>query len=411
MTKLRNFKLPDRLFSQSSAWNQRVDSVPIIEGNDEYLATTHRILGDKGGIWINHDEYTFPIFQMDGTSICDLEIHSYTGDQWPPMMIPWFRNSGDRVFARGIPKFKGSVRASKPDTIDSDGAIILFDPGKLEEYDFWQATTVRGQFGGVEGQKILKAGGVSWFQVDELAPGSQLPVCNANLIGTLPRQSSRATGVPYLAGLLVPEDYERREISHALAFTLPRLRHTVCPQPSDPPDYVYPATNTETNNFTEDSFALAAGMRIRLRNKIVDKTGATIDESKENAKLAPVTRIFFQALREYGAYLVDGGGGFGFSAEDQWTANLDISLEELSSLVLLDIQTTKKMLENEGKTKWQILMEKLNDQLSNEIGTQGQTAIPFAASATQCNFDVIENAAIPDVNWLRRVGQDGFTDC
>jgi hypothetical protein len=415
MARLRTFKLPNQLFASSSAWNQPADHIAVIEGNEKYVAKTFEILDEigAGGIWINHVQFTFPIFRTKDLEIRDREVRSYEGDQWPPLTIPWYRNSAGQIIARGIPLSDGPVRASEPQGANSatDGALILYNPDTCEEYDFWQATTFEAQGGGVEGDAILKAGGISWFHVDESAPGSQLPVSDANFVGTLPRGSGRATGVPYLAGLLVPEDFERGVVSHALAFVLPRLRHTICAQLGDPPDYVYPATNTETKNFTREPFSLAAGMRIRLREQIVDKTGATIDESELNTDLAPVTRMFFRALREYGAYLVDGGGGFAFGAEDQWTANLNLSLEELSDLVLLDVPTITELLEKDCKTKWQILMEKLNDQLSWQLGANGPSAIPFAASTTTGNFDIVENATVPNVNWLRRVDHVGFADC
>jgi hypothetical protein len=247
------------------------------------------------------------------------------------------------------------------------------------------------------------AGSVAYFKVD--GPGSQLPVADARAVSTLPRGSCRASGVPYLAGLFVPEDLKGgadAEIKHALVFTLPRSRHIPNSSMDDPPDYVYPATKTETHDFTTNPSALASGERIRLKQEIVDNSGATIDESHYNVKLAPITRIFLRSLREFGAYLVDGGEGFGFSAEDYHTAPLDLSESQIKELIGAEADS-----ELPGdRTKWQVVIDKLNEQLSWELGGDGNHAISFSTKTDDgtvlSNFDAIEDAALPDVNWLRR---------
>jgi hypothetical protein len=282
-----------------------------------------------------------------------------------------------------VPLADGNVRpSSAPKKVEPDGALILFSLVTGEEYDFWQVTTNMGG-GGVEGTGIRKAGQVAWFSVGDQAPGCQLPVCDPRQPGSLPRASSRATGVPYLAGLLVPEDFAIKEqIGHALVFSLPQLRRIPGTSTKIPADFVYPATNTEANNSTPNPFALAAGMRIRLKNKFVDMEGTQCDVSLP--RFAPVTRLFLQALQLFGAYLVDVSKGFGFAAEDIWTAFLDLPNCQLAKLVdepLTDIETALK-----SKTKWNILMTKLTDQVSS---------IPFALGPKQGNFEVVDNARIP----------------
>lgn len=174
--------------------------------------------------------------------------------------------------ARGIPIANTPVRPSDPSDSDSDGAVILFNVDTGEEYDFWQAATINAdsslQGAGKIGEPIVRAGGVAYFRTDSL--GTQLPICDARATTTLPRSSSRASGLPYLAGLLTPEDLENgpeSAISHPLVFILPRLRHIPDATEKDPPDFVYPATNTETFCYIENPNALAAALlqrRLRL---------------------------------------------------------------------------------------------------------------------------------------------------
>ena len=79
---------------------------------------------------------------------------------------------------------------------------------------------------------------------------------------------------------------------------------------------MYPASTTEALAFSRNSHAIRAGERIRLKNNLINWHGEPVDEST----LIPVTRMLLAALREYGAYCVDNGGGFGFYAEDYHTA-------------------------------------------------------------------------------------------
>jgi hypothetical protein len=402
MNRLRTFPIGLPLFAANSAWNQRADQAQVLDDSDQFAATTARILKEESvaSMWVNFETYTFPIFRLKDTGKPgNVEVLSYAGDRFKPTLVPWYETRDGRVFARGIPLPAQAVRPSDPAGVKSDGSLILYSPDTRTAYDIWQATTVHGG-GGSEGS-IVAVGGVSWFRVDQEGPGCQLPVADARLPGTLPRGSSRASGLPYLGGLLLPEDVLQGEVRHALAFTLPQLRHIPEAGPADPPDYIYPATRTETSAFTTDPFALAAGMRIRLRKTVVDETGAAIDESDANPSLAPISKMFFKALREYGAYLVDGSLNFGFAAEDYHTAPLNISPAALAELVLAKTADIKAKLAS-GKTKWQILMEKLDEQLSWELGVE-KAPISYTAADGTSNFDVVEGATIPDVNWQRHV--------
>jgi len=63
--------------------------------------------------------------------------------------------------------------------------------------------------------------------------------------------------------------------------------------------------------------------------------------------------MFLDALREYGAYLVDNAGGFTFYAEDIATAPVNLTSDEINLLIGRPIGTPLPV----GKTKWQVVIE------------------------------------------------------
>jgi len=393
----RDFTLPTPLFAANSAWNQMATGAAVLPESNQQILVTYRVLhGDTTSLhppgtadwypvmWVNHDEYTMPIFRagpgQQSVLICD-----YDGSMWwPSPKFPGNQQEGGPV---PVPAPAGTVRPASPRGTDSDGHLVLYDPDTFTAYDFWQATTRRNAVceswgAGYQGITILEAGAVDFFDVR--GSGTNLDTYS----------SARAVGTPLLAGLILPEDVENRTIAHALAFAIPGLRnlssHPYEPLPSD---YFYPASTTETDYYNTNPNALAAGQRIRLKQSIVDDSGAPIDENQ----LAPITRMFLTALRTYGAYLVDNAGGFIFYAEEIKTAVLHLTDGEVNALIGESPGTPLPA----GKTKWQIVMETLNDELITIPFAYGTLpANPATAQVITANFDVVEPAtrpACPDV--------------
>jgi hypothetical protein len=187
----------------------------------------------------------------------------------------------------------------------------------------------------------------------------------------------------------VPEDVERGVISHALAFAIPGPRNTSAdPSTPLPSDYFYPASTTETNYYNTNPHALAAGQRIRLKTTLVNADGNPITDEKQ---FSQITRMFLAALRTYGAYLVDGAGGFAFYAEDIHTAALHLTDNEVNALLSQPSGTPLPS----GKTKWQIVIEKLNEELEQipiAYGPWQESQNPAEATIELSNFEVVEPA-------------------
>ena len=382
---LRDFSFDLPLFSPDSAWNQRADDAAVLDESDEQMLSLYRVLlGDISTLegydepatdWPYMDvgmyEYTVPISRVgDGSQdvfICEDE--GVIGWAHPKFGI---ETEGGPVT---VPAPAGVVRPAGPESSDADAWLVLYDPDSFTAYDYFAARPFRddecmGFAGGQVGNEILQAGVVDFF--DLRGPG-------ANPDGYY---SARAVGTPLLAGLILPEDIESGEIGHALSFAIPGPRNTAR-DPFEPKaaDYFYPASTTETDFYNTDPSALASGQRIRLKQSIVDEEGQVIDESE----FSPITQMYLDALRNYGAYLVDNAGGFTFYAEDVHTALLHLSDDEVNALIGEPAGTPIP----DGMTKWQVVMEKLNEEI---------TWIPFAVSPGDGETDP-ESAEIEVANF------------
>ncbi|NOZ49110.1 MAG: DUF362 domain-containing protein [Chloroflexi bacterium] len=389
----RDFTLPVPLFAPDSAWNQTAGGATVLSENDQQVLATYRLLhGDTTWLvpsgpadwypvmWVNHDEYTIPIFRA-GSGQQNVLICDYEGNmEWPSPKFGIDQLGGPVP----VPAPAGTVRPAIPQGTDSDGHLVLYHPGTFMTYDFWQATTQRSaqcasRGAGYTGTTILEAGAVEFFDVR----GSGANVDTYS--------SARATGPPLLAGLILPEDVESGTIAHALAFAIPGPRN-LSSDPSEPlsSDYFYPASTTETDFYSTNPHALAAGQRIRLKQSIVDDAGNSVNE----ARLAPITRMFLAALRTYGAYLVDNAGGFAFYAEDITTADLHLTDDQVNALIGQAPGTPLPP----GKTQWQIVMEALDGELVSipfAYGPWPNGQDPATAQITTANFEVVEPATQP----------------
>jgi hypothetical protein len=391
---MRDFTLPLPLFAPDSAWNQTATDAAVLPDSDQQILVLYRVLrgdttdlfppGPPSTTWpfmdVGYDDYSTPIFPA-GTGQQSVLICDYEGNMWYVSPKWSVDQLGGPV---SVPAPAGTVRPSGPQDTQSDGLLVIYDADTFTEYDFWQATTVRdgecsSRGGGLEGTTIFEAGFAEFFDVR--GPGSNLDTFS----------SASASGVPLLAGLIVPEDIERGAIQHALAFAVPGMRNLSADR-FEPlaSNYMYPASTTESDFINTNPNALAGGQRIRLKQSIVDDSGNPIDESEA----APITRMYLEALRTYGAYLRDNAGGFSFYAEDYHTANLRLSDDEVNALIGEPPGTPLPA----GKTKWQIVLEKLNEQLefipiAYGPWTEGQD--PATATIGVSNFEVVEPATLP----------------
>ncbi|MCD4722734.1 MAG: hypothetical protein K8S13_23185 [Desulfobacula sp.] len=389
--QLRNFSFSLPLFSSASPWNQKIINATVVTKNDQQILTLYQVLrGDTTGFhpvtttpvttWpfidINYNAYSVSIFAM-GSSVQNVIVKDYKGNaSGNTSKLPTGQNGMIQV-----PTSAGNIRPAGPQDTGADGHLVLFDTQTGQAYDFWQATTAQDMSGnnlggGQTGAAILAMGAVDYFDTNGTG-------VNADGIS-----SARATGVPLLAGLILPEDIESGSINHALGFAIPFPRNLNTADPFTPlsSDYFSPASTTETDYYSTNPNALAAGQRIRLKQTIVNENGQTIAESG----VSPIMLMFLTALRTYGGIVVDNAGGFSFYAEDIHTGNLQLTDDQVNQLIGNTIGTQIPS----NKTKWQLVLETLArelEQIPLAFGpwTSGQD--PATASITTSNYDVVDS--------------------
>jgi len=392
----RDFSFDLPLFAPSSAWNQRADGAAVLPESEAQILSMYRVLlGDFSSLkgydgpatdWPYMDiglyDFTVPIF-LTGDGMQEVWICSDEGIVGWPHPKFGIETEGGPV---NVPAPAAKVRPAGPEDAGADGWLVLYDPETSTSYDYYRASPgydedCYGFMGGLVGEHILQAGVVDFFDIH--GPGANQPGEGG--------YSARAVGTPLLAGLILPEDIESGSIAHALAFAIPGPRNTsLFPENPVESDFFYPASTTETDFYNTDPNALASGQRIRLKQTIVDGEGRLIDESE----LAPITRMYLSALREYGAYLVDNSGGFTFYAEDVHTAVLHLSGDEVNALIGEPPGTPLP----ENKTLWQIVIEKLASDLELipiAVSPGDDEPRPSKAEIDIANFEVVEPATIP----------------
>ncbi len=389
---VRTFQFELPLFSADSAWNQRADLADVLPESDAQIQVLYRVLlGENASIRpsgygiaqpypfmdVTYDEFAVAIgLAGDGEKL--VEVRVYEGDlDWPGGKFEVDEVGGPIT----IPTVAGMVRPAGPQGIESDGHLVLFDQAAGTAYDFWQATTAvdasgNSLGGGVIGSEILAVGAGDFFDIrgDGTNPDGV--------------SSARAVGTALLAGIILPEDVHSGVIAHALGFAIPGPRN-LSPDPGEPLalDYFYPASTTETDFYSVDPMAPAAGQRLRLKDSLVDDEGQPLNESE----LAPITQMFVQAFRDYRAYIVDNGLGFSFTAEDIYTAPFDVADDRLNELLGEPPGTPVP----DGVLQWQLLMERLNSDLERiplAYGPGGTDQDPVTAVISVSNFEFVEPA-------------------
>ena len=402
---VRDFSIPIPLFSAGSAWRQSAASAAVLSNSDEVIKTTYRVLrGDVSDQYppgafsafnwpflvLTFDEWSVSVFRS-GIETESVVLCSYDGIRsWPNEKFPASSALGGPI---DIPKPVGVIRPPGPSDLSADGHTVLFNPDTSVEYDLWQPSTQRGGEcqslgGGLKGSTILEAGFADLFSTTGTG---------VNEKGVF---SARASGIPLLAGLLLPEDIENGVIEHALGFAIPGPRNlSQNPEILEASEYIYPASVTESEFFSLNPNAMVMGQRIRLKQSIRDEEGNLIDE----ANYSPVTRMLLTALREYGAYLVDNAGGFTFAVEDIHSGFLNVTDDQVNALIGADEGASLAA----GKTRWQIVVEKMATELdlipipiASGLLLDGQD--PATAEVEFYNFELIDSdnvTEITDADW------------
>ncbi|MCU0274201.1 MAG: hypothetical protein MUE34_13305, partial [Acidimicrobiales bacterium] len=375
------------------AWVADATTAEVVADSDRQVLATYRVLcGDTTGLYpagrppvpqgpfvaVPFDDDSLPIFAA-GAGRQEVLLCDYRGQRAEPNAKWGVTNPGGPV---EVPACTGTVRPAGPTGFEGDGHLVLVDPTTDTAYDFRQATTERlaecqSRGAGRPGSAILEAGQADF--ADYTAAG-------ANPRGVV---GARPSGIPLLAGAILPEDLESGAIGHALALAIPGPRN-LSPAPSEPlaSDVVYPAAGTDPEGYSTNPDALAAGQRLRLKGSLVNASGLPVNET---SAFAPVTRMVLAALRTHGAYVVGDAPGLTLFTEDVHTAAPALTPEEVNLLVG---QPAGSPLPTD-RTPWQYILERLNQDLAQLPFAHGSCTGTSSVVLT-ANFDVVTPAEDPN---------------
>ncbi len=319
-----------RPFAATSPWNTPVSSLPTdgrsafwiqavkvrrgVQESGNVAVPRPRIVNDP--LFINTRRWTTPVVDEDGgvqTRVVCRQLPPYCGD-------------GNRVTSLLIPPNEDPLP-------QYDGWFTVLNRAQGVAYDLWRARR-----GGPNGEVISYQFMRKW---DLNGPGFQQP----------DTVSARGSGLPLFAGLILPEEIEAGRIDHALAISLPgpaqrkyiqpasstdgvgavnsmpegarlrlkanvRLTFTKCPQVTTRTRQNADGTTTviRTTRYPDGRVVTTTGAS---SDSTTDSTGSTSDTTdattgrlrtprcytdRTNRRAA---RAIFNALRRYGAILVD----------------------------------------------------------------------------------------------------------
>lgn len=293
-----------RLFSDSSPWNARIDGEPVDEDSERMIDQAQYRLGvveDATGVrttqrrvddplYINTEAWTVPVVVGgEPTAVVCRQSQCGDGDDTVTLTIP-----GD---IDPDPRF--------------DGWFTIVDAGNNTAYDLWRA-------------RREDDGSISYHYMKKWAldgPGYQAPGMVA----------ARGSGLPLFGGLIRPGELEAGLIEHALAISVPGPAQG---------SYVQPASSTDGSG---DVDSLPEGARIRLKADVVPerprdpRTGKLIPFTAQQRRLADAIVL---ALRTYGAIVVDRARVPTLYAQRDVTAGL-INGNELQGLTLDDFEVVE----------------------------------------------------------------------
>lgn len=257
------------LYSADSPWNRPIAAdAPVDPDSRHYVRALKGVFGSRT------DKYTFPVYRIDAdTPRRSVSISGYWSD---------VSGGGNTLkVSRGI-EVRLPIPAGADPARGRDAHLVLWDPVSGDEWGLWH---VRRGPGGWQAQN-----GYHY---------------NTRWSGVPPQGFiSRGAGVPYLAGLIFPEELRAGRIGHALALGVN--------YPS--PLHVYPATKSDGRNL--EPTALPMGSRLQLDPKYTEADFRRWGLDRSG-------RVIARALQRYGMILVDGSGHPKLYGEYDGTADWD----------------------------------------------------------------------------------------
>jgi len=256
-----------QLFPPDNPWNQDISNLPVDPNSANFIkgmGPNDVLHPDFGTTWQGRPN-GIPYIVVVGTQ--------------PPVPIS-FRSYGGESDPGPYPVPRNAPIEGGPDS-DSDRHVLVIDRDHWKLYEMFSARPVNN--------------GVSW-----IAGSGAVFDLNSNSLRPAGWTSADAAGLPIFPGLVrYDEVFEQREIKHALRFTVPRTRRA----------YIYPARHYASGD--TDPNLPPMGLRVRLK--------ASFDISKYE----PPIQVILRALKKYGMFVADNGGGWFLSGapDPRWSNN------------------------------------------------------------------------------------------
>jgi hypothetical protein len=244
-----------RFYAPGSPWNTPIRSNAPADADSSLMVSTIVAAAREQGFLIAVRRWSWPVYFADSTTA--LRTVTFTR-RWAPSQS-----------MSGVPIPDGAA----PDPAD-DGHLVIINTATGCEYDFYEAVRRSDGSWTAGWGNAIKTDGSGWYEHGSSATGS---------------------GAAGAAGLIQPEDFERGEIRHALAFAYPHTRAGGA---------VLPAT--ESDGRSTIAGAIPEGARVQL------------DPALDLAALGlrPYEAVVARALQKYGMFLTDTGGGVALVAQN-----------------------------------------------------------------------------------------------
>lgn len=259
------------IFPPDNPWNRDISKMPVDANSANLIRTmgpNDALHPDFGTTWQGRPN-GIPYIVVAGTQ---------------PRVPITFRSYGHESDSGPYPVPRNAPIEGGPDG-DGDRHVLVIDRDHWKLYEMFSARPANN--------------GTSWV----VGSGAIFDL-NSNALRPDGWTSADAAGLPIFPGLVrYDEVFEQREIKHALRFTVTRSRRA----------YVYPARHYASGDTNPNLPPM--GMRVRLK--------ASFDISN----YSPPIQVILRALKKYGMFVADNGGGWFLSgAPDRRWSNDELGM-------------------------------------------------------------------------------------
>jgi hypothetical protein len=259
------------VFAANSVWNEPVPAnAPLLPQSSTYVGELQQEMQGHGE-WINTNQYSIPVYTVGANQ----PLVPVRLDQSAPGSV----DALARTFAAGVPIPAGAHAAA-----GTDQSLVIWQPSRNVEWEFWRAHQVNGVWHAYWGGKMTDVSG------------------NPGYFTSPSDWGGSATSLDLLGGLMTFSDLRSGHIDHALAMAIPT---------SAQGRFVYPAQRGDGHDSSPS--AIPEGTRFRLNPNL------NIDA----LHLPPLTRMMALAAQRYGIIVRDQAGSISFYGQDPTPTGTD----------------------------------------------------------------------------------------